>query len=450
MRGRVAARDPGGSSARFAAILSATRGARGQPRLVGVEHEYRVSTVADGAPVDFRTVIHGLALGRRHLDPDDPYAYRLPSGHAVTCDAAEAEIALAPAVLGPGTAREVARSAAAERADLASSIGSALRLEDHSTHVSVSVPDDGLADAIGRAFAPAFGADVVRLVASAERCGIWVRPRAGRLEICLDAVAGPRLAAVVVFAAAAIEATIDAVSGVAGVALPPAVRVFAGRPRQRSGWNLPRRSFDGDPFDDVGAAPLRLADGGSMTAGEHIAAAWGSIRPRAMAIATPEELALADAVVDEPCAEPGWGAAAARGAGQAAEAPAAARAPAAAFGEALVARSRPAYGVALVALTWGFAVFLVLRARRWWRPERRAFAVMPREMLATFLSCLDEGGLDEVLGTYLAAPPTGRVLARSDQTATPGLFDALGLRRALLPEEPTVGVVRLTPLAVSA
>jgi hypothetical protein len=59
----------------------------------GLEHEFRV---LDGPrPVDFRRVIHGLGLGQPNLDPADPNAYRLPSGSAVTCDGAEAEIALA-------------------------------------------------------------------------------------------------------------------------------------------------------------------------------------------------------------------------------------------------------------------------------------------------------------------------------------------------------------------
>lgn len=57
-------------------------GPRRAPRpVVGVQE----FTVRDGERrVDFRTVVHRLALGRRHLDPDDPNAYRLPSGSVVS------------------------------------------------------------------------------------------------------------------------------------------------------------------------------------------------------------------------------------------------------------------------------------------------------------------------------------------------------------------------------
>src|SRR5689334_8719158 len=86
-------------SERFAVALT---GDKGSAVLMGAEHEYRV-VVADERKyqVDFRRLIHGLRLGRRGLDPDDPYSYRLASGDAVTCDQKEAEIVLAPAAVAP-------------------------------------------------------------------------------------------------------------------------------------------------------------------------------------------------------------------------------------------------------------------------------------------------------------------------------------------------------------
>src|SRR5580658_279588 len=78
--------------------------------VVGLEHEYRVHV--GGIPVDFRTLVHRIELGQRHLDPADPNAYRLASGAALTADEEEAEIALAPIVVAPGFGSRVAATAA--------------------------------------------------------------------------------------------------------------------------------------------------------------------------------------------------------------------------------------------------------------------------------------------------------------------------------------------------
>src|SRR5258706_2246209 len=206
--------------------------------LVGIEHEYRVVMRDDPLRrVDFRTLIRGLGLGRRHLDPDDPHAYRLSSGNVVTCDGPEAEIVLAPVAAVPGAATSIVLTGDAERDALAARLPETLELRGHSTHVSVSVPND-LLEPVGRRFASTFAVDVIRLVDSADRCGVWVRPRPDRLELCLDFVDGDRLAGVIAFAVAATEACRLHALGVAGSSSPPPdVRLTPKRPRQRSGWN---------------------------------------------------------------------------------------------------------------------------------------------------------------------------------------------------------------------
>ncbi|MGH9223423.1 MAG: hypothetical protein ACRD2W_06480 [Acidimicrobiales bacterium] len=65
-------------SAVFRSALGAVPDTGGAAALVGLEHEYRLGR--DGEVVDFRELIHGLAVpGRRH-DPGDANAYRCTSG----------------------------------------------------------------------------------------------------------------------------------------------------------------------------------------------------------------------------------------------------------------------------------------------------------------------------------------------------------------------------------
>lgn len=410
--------------------------------LLGAEHEYQV-VAPDGERVDFRTVIHDLRLGRPRLDPDDPYSYRLPSGNAVTCDESEAEIALAPLEAEPGAASRLAVVAEREREALGRRMPSGLAMRGHSTHLSVSIPTEH-GESVGRLFARSFGSDLVRLVGSPDRCGVWVRPRPDRLELCLDYVAGPRMVAVTTFSTAAARACLAAVQG-HPVALPPAVRVFGLIPRHRAGWHLARGSFRGDPFATGDGASLELADGRRLSPADHLGLAWGGLRPSARVHASGAEIELVDALAS--AAEP---------------------APAVdvneslpnggdvrddrfavAFGDALRARERPGYQVASVAISWSFVVFLLLRTR-WPRVrQRRAFVCVPRDQLPAFLEALNAGTLDKMLRGYLSTRAKGTVLDRPEQARAPGLFDELGLRRLLLPVEPAVRRLRLAAEAMS-
>jgi hypothetical protein len=120
--------------------------------LVGVEHEY---ALIDGErQIDFRAIIHSLRLARRHLDPGDPHAYRLPSGAALTCDGAEAEIALPPVAVGPGFTREIEGRAAYERARLQRLVPG-LELRGYSTHLGVTTRAD-IGDEVARLYCSTF------------------------------------------------------------------------------------------------------------------------------------------------------------------------------------------------------------------------------------------------------------------------------------------------------
>jgi len=454
-------RDPADLSRRFAAHLGEGDAIAESPAmllpatllpgvLVGAEHEYQVVDAAEPSTrVDFRTVIHGLGLGRPRLDPDDPYGYHLRSGNVVTCDEAEAEIALAPRPALPGSSMGLVRDADRERRALQAILPTGLELRGHSTHVSVGVPTE-LGEPVGWLFAQAFAADLMRIVASPDRCGVWVRPRPDRLELCLDFVAGDRLAAATTFVVAATAACLGDVIGGRRETLPPLLRVVARSPRERSGWHLARRAFGGDPFDPDGSAPLALVGGGTMTAAEHLATAWQAVRGLARGTASDEEAALLDALVEEPATLPIDRPSADRRSFHLAGADLSRASGASAYGDALVARARPGYEVGLVALTWGFAVYLVLRSRHWLRRERRAFACVPNRHLETFLRRLDSGALDPLLGAYLSSPEGTRSLGLREQTTFPGLFDRIGPRRALLPLEPQVAQPRLVPSAAVA
>ena len=79
--------------------------------IIGLEHEFYLSR--DGDRVDFRRIIDDLELPGRRIDPADKRAYRLFSGHVITCDDEEAEYAIAPVALRSGFAQLVDRACVA-------------------------------------------------------------------------------------------------------------------------------------------------------------------------------------------------------------------------------------------------------------------------------------------------------------------------------------------------
>lgn len=389
---------------------------------LGLEHEFVVRG-ADGAPLDFRILIHELGLGHRHLDPADPNAHRLPSGTVVTCDGREAEIAIAP-VSGSGSfAGRVVAAADAARAALASRLPRGVRLEGWSTHLSVSLPSHVL-HACGARYTTTFAPALMLLMDRARSPGLLVRPRPGRLELCGEYVAGSALRAAVGFAAGSVRALAAEIQGEGSVHVPR----LRGRIRTadtRYGWYVDRRAFGDDLYATGRGTRLPLAGGGTIGAQEHLARCWSAAR---MALVRSggvdhDDLAVTDEIVAGRLPLPVEG--------RIRDGRHRVAAPASAHGRALRVRVRPGFGVAPVMLTWGVAVFLVVPAGR----PGRAFASVPGDRLDDFLGLLDAGALDSLLAGHLRGATGERRLERREQALEPGLYDEIGQRLALLPAE---------------
>ncbi len=396
--------------------------------LLGLEHEFVVRD-RGGATIDVRTIVHGLGCGRRDLDPADPHAYRLRSGAVVTCDEAEAEVAIAPQPGGGDFASRVVRSAAAARGVLRRKLPTGLRLEGWSTHISVSVSDRAVR-AVAERYATTFAPALMLLLDLPRSPGLLIRPRPGRLELGGEYVAGAALLAAVTFAAGSARALAEEILGGRPISLPP----LEGRIRAadvRQGWYVDRRAFGEDLYARGRAAALPLRGGGVTSAQERLEAAWAVARAALVGSAgvDEEDLRLTDAVVAgrlplpmEPGRIPSnW-------------LPAATGATPHPFGTATRIRVRPALGIAPVMLTWDLAVYLVQAGDH----SRHAFIAVPGRVLERFQDAFDDGALDSVLAGYLGRPAEGRRLDGHAQTHEPGMYDELGPRLALLAPEPGV------------
>lgn len=393
------------------------------PRLLGIEHEFRVST-AKGA-VDFRSLIHGLRLGQPNLDPADPNAYRLPSGAAVTCDGAEAEIALPPVAVRAGFTRELRLRAQLERLALADRLPAGHAIEGCSTHVSVSVPD-GIAQAVCRLYATTFAPALMLLMDRRASPGLLVRPRPGRIELGGEFVAGDHLAAVSIFAVGSVIVCQRAVAGAGGSVLPPSLSVLLEPAVARYGWYVDRRALGPDLYADGRAAAITTTAGQRLSGQAMLELAWRAARPMLDELAEPAELAIVDDIVagrlplpSEAAARPGE------------PEPGVPTTPPPPYGAALAVRRRSFAEIAPVMLTWEVCVFLLLDRRR----GRHAFAAVPGNRLDAFIADLDGGILDRQLAACLRRPPTSSCAASPADVAQPALFDALGPRLALLTPE---------------
>lgn len=378
--------------------------------LVGLEHEYQLSR--DGRPVDFRSLIHGLPVPGRRLDPGDANAYRCPSGMAVTCDDAEAEIASPPLALAPGFAAEVDGWAGAGHALLDDLLPGDVALTGFSTHLSAAVADAD-ADRVLARLATTFAPALMMVLDRADSHGIYLRPRPSRMELCGEYAVGPRLRAATALFAGAVRAC-------AGTGpLPPPLAVTALPASGRVGLELDRhRAFGFDLYGHGRSAALPARGGGTVGGQLHLEQAWGCARAALAGVAGPADLVPMDRIVrgasplgvETSEDDPSTGG----------------RVVATAFGDLLLPRRRGGIEVAPAVATWSFTVFVVRGA------GRTRYACVPRAALRRFLAMLDAGELDGALAT---APSAGRTLARVEQTARPGLWDEMGEPAGLLPRE---------------
>lgn len=397
--------------------------------VVGIEHEFIVwSRARNGGRAarrrDFRRAIHRLRLGRANLDPADPYSYRMSSGAAITCDQAEAEIACPPVAIEPGFAGVVERAAAAARRDLAARLPGRWWLEGISTHISVSMADE-LTDEVARKFARTFAPAMMLMLDGQAGLGLLVRPRPGRLEIGGWFLDGPQLRAALVFAVAAARRCAAAVDR--GAELPATIDAHIEPAVARYGWYLDRRAFGGDLYSDGRSARLPLSRGGETAAGEHLRICWELVRPGVAGDLAPTELALVDEIVAGrsplPCE-----ATMPRNDADDRQTPAANP-----FASVHADRHRPGCEIAPVMLTWSTVVLVAADLEH----SRRAFVAVPRRYLASFVDALDDGRLDMPIGRFIARPHLRRRrLMWLRDAGAPALWDALGVRLALVPPEP--------------
>jgi hypothetical protein len=410
---------------RASAHLAAKIGDAPVPLWVGLEHEFLVFD-RQGGRVDFRLVVHDLALGRRDLVPSDRHAYRLSTGSMVTADTTEAEIAVPPAEVRPGFTRLVDGWARYERQRLGRR-ASWLSFVGDSTHLSVTMPPgidgDRAADLFARHFAPG----LMLLLDQRHSPGLLVRPRPYRLELGGEYAVGRALRAALAYATGAALACYAAAARGGGRAeLPPRLAPVLERGVLRYGWYVSRHAFGDDLYEQGRATSLPLASGGIMAAGDHLTEGWRIARLHLEPLAARGDLEDADALVAGkrglPCEQPD---------GSRAAGPTRSRRPRSAFGAALQPRRRAGYQLAPVMLTWQAAVFVVARDA----DERRAYLAVPGRLLDRFGRALDAGELDAVVVDYLGRPISRRTMRSLRDVARPGLFDRLGLRAGLLAPE---------------
>lgn len=388
---------------------------------VGVEAEYVVRDRADAA-VDFRGVIGGLGAGPPGLDPGDVNARRLASGTALTCDLGEAELAVRAERLGPGFAARVSARLSSDEAALARAVSPLFSLHGYTTHVSVSV-ERRLVEEVAWTYAETFGPAAMLMMDGRTSPGLLVRPRAGgRVELCGWYLSAEVRRGALAFAAGSILACVGAVLRRESSQLPPPVVGAIEPGAARHGWYLDRTAFGSDLYHLGRAAMIPRREGRAVTAQEHLESCWSAARGALSEHAPAVECADAQAMVD--CEAP-----------LASELPGAMvpirtdpSVPSLAMSDLARPRRRGWFDLATVALTWGFALFVITDSGR----TRRAYAVVPANRLQTFATELDAGRLDSVIRAYLRVPPAPRLLALPEQTEVAGLYDELVDRVNLL------------------
>ncbi len=393
------------------------------PGRIGLEHEFVV--LETERPVDFRHIIDSMGLGQAHLDPADPCSYRLPSGAALTCDGAEAEIALPPTFLGPRFAFEVAARANVERAALIRRLPRDMGVKGYSTHISVSV-SDALAQAVCRTYATTFAPAMMLLLDRRESAGLLIRPRPGRVELGGDYLSGDQLVPAVAFAVASVLTCADLALRGARRGLPDELDVRIEPAVARFGWYVDRTAFGGDLYVDGRSAALRTTDGEAVSAQRHLEDCWRVARQAIEGVASAEELALVDEAVrgERPLPTEHYLHAAHT-------VTTSASLDSTPYGEALTPRERPTFEMAPVMVTWDLVVFLLRDLRR----TRRAFAAVPGTDLGAFLRDVDSGRLDDQVDAFMRRRRSRYVLHRRGDVTGPALVDAIGPRVGLMRPE---------------
>jgi hypothetical protein len=278
-----------------------------------------------------------------------------------------------------------------ETATLVRRLPDAIRLSGFSTHISVEVPEH-FATQIASIYVTRFGPGMMVAMDGPEAPGLRIRPRHRRLELCGDYVEGQRLADAVEYAAGSVAACVAAVIDDAEDDLPQPVPAALRPAIERPGWFIDRASLgvEADALDDHAAASAVVA----RTA----------LDRRLIEL---EELDVRANHTEPLAGNP--------------------------FGRVLGARERSGFALAPVMVTWPLVVFIGAEETS----GAPAFVTVPRDWLGVFLDKLDAGKLDAAILGHLTERPRRETHAESwADVSTPGLFDAIPSRLALLPAEP--------------
>jgi len=404
-----------------------------RPPHLGLEQEYAL--IEHEKQIDFGPVVDRTGFSGKRLHPTNSRAFQTPSGLVLMADGEVAEAATPPVPLANAFVESLEQWAALGRASLEATLEADQYLFGGSTHLSVEV-DQELNDKLCLSYAQTFAPALMLLMDNTDSPGLLVRPRPNRTELCGEFVQGARLRAAVAFAAGSVLATQDWLRGESDAQLPPTLEVTLERGRQRKGWYVDRLAFGPDLYSEGRKARLRQCDGIQVSAQAHLQTCWRIARAalvkRGIGL---DDLSAADIVVvglkplpseDEDL-------------GDAAE-------PAPRSGPTLHDRilnpgKRPEFDVEPVSGTWDYTAFEVRRdacPAEGSKPDetvRSAIVNVPAPQIESFLDELGRGALDGVIGEYLAADPSDRVLASSEQTTTPGIYDSVDPNPQLLPTD---------------
>lgn len=349
--------------------------------IVGLEHEYRV-----GGPsglCDARVLLESHDFGGRRLDPGDARAVRTPWGLVITADEWEAEVATPPEELNAGFTGRLLDYAAFGRWLLMESLGADYEINGYSTHINVSVPDH-LAVQVSWMMLCRFGVAIMFALDAVSSPGVFVRPRRSRVEVGGEYADGDHLVAAMLLCSGAALACLEVAEGRASKAsLPPAVRSRVQSSIHRYGWYLDRQAFG---FDLYAATDPHLRTWrGQVPAESQVARSWMRAR-RALESAVDEsELVMADEVLME-----------ARGL-RAEGSPVDIRQPSPRRpieGLVLDTVFRDRFKVEAVVATWDVVCF------EFSHPLGNAYLTVDRVDLVDFWNDLNEGRLDEVVGSF--------------------------------------------------
>lgn len=439
----VATRDPAADptpaelSRRFEALFADPEE---RSRRLGIEQEYGV--FEGDRQIDFGPLVDAHGFEGAPLHPTNSRAYQTPSGLLLMADGVVAEAASPPVSLDAGFVDHLEAWGARGRAAIEAALVDGLRLVGGSTHLSVEVPhavNEQLCDLYAQTFAPA----LMLLMDHQQSPGLLIRPRPGRTELCGEFVHGARLRAALAFAAGSVLATQAQLEHRGDDALFPAqLQVLVEQGRQRHGLYVDRTAFGPDIYEHGRETQLRRRDGGTVSAQQHLEHCWRAARSALQAAGiSSADLDAADRVVggslplpselaeldDAACA-----ASTHRQCGDDCHDQREAATVADRHGLILSPNAPPDLELRPISATWDFAAFEVSSVTA---PSRSVVVSVPERQLDQFLDRVGDGAFTPILSEYLAQPVTNRVLATSEQTTTPGIFDSVTPNPQLLPPD---------------